>query len=116
MLTIVCLAACLSISSASAKERRGDPIVRHEPLQPKSGVPVLVTAQLAKDAKNVVLRLQAVEPGQYVRKSDSAYEKTWTDLPLATTGQRATPRAATASSARACRPNTNAIADYCAIA
>ena len=43
--------------------------VRHEPPAPKSDVPVLVTARLAKGVTKPVLKLQAVEPGKYVGKS-----------------------------------------------
>jgi hypothetical protein len=56
--------------------------VRHEPVAPKPGATVLVTARLGKGLTKPVLRLQAVAPGKYVRKSDPAYEKDWTDLPM----------------------------------
>src|SRR5260370_1235596 len=65
---------------------RGEPAangdVRHEPGTPKPGVTVLVTARLAKGVTKPVLRLQAVAPGKYVRKSDPGYEKDWIDLPM----------------------------------
>ncbi|HZY84388.1 MAG TPA: choice-of-anchor X domain-containing protein [Gemmataceae bacterium] len=70
---------------------RGEPAaisdVRHEPGTPKPGVPVLVTARLAKGLARPVLRLQAVAPGKYVRQSDPGYEKDWTDLPMRDDGQ-----------------------------
>src|SRR5207237_7191388 len=56
--------------------------VRHEPARPKPGVPVLVTARLAKGTAKPILKLQAVAPGKYIRKSDADYEKEWTDLPM----------------------------------
>jgi hypothetical protein len=67
--------------------------VRHEPAAPKPGVTVLVTARLAKGLSKPVLRLQAVAPGKYVRKSDPAYEKDWTDLPMRDDGKDGDERA-----------------------
>ena len=61
--------------------------VRHEPLQPKPGVPVLVTARLPLGASKITLKVQAVAPGKYVRKSDPEYEKDWTDLPMRDDGK-----------------------------
>ena len=58
------------------------PQVRHEPIQPKPDTPVLVTVKLTKDTTKVTLKLQAVVPGKYVRKSDPAYEKDWTDFSM----------------------------------
>jgi hypothetical protein len=45
-------------------------------------VPVLVTARPAEGTSKPVLKLQAVAPGKYIRKSDPAYEKEWVDLPM----------------------------------
>ncbi len=56
--------------------------VKHEPVAPKPDVPVLVTAKLAEGLTKPVLKLQAVAPGKYVRKTDAEYEKDWTDLPM----------------------------------
>jgi hypothetical protein len=56
--------------------------VRHEPVSPKPGVTVLVTVRLAKGVTKPILKLQAVAPGKYLRKSDPEYEKEWTDLPM----------------------------------
>ena len=61
--------------------------VRHEPVQPKPDVPVLVTVRLAAGTTEATLKLQAVAPGKYVRKSDPAYEKEWTDLPMRDDGR-----------------------------
>ncbi|WP_238602552.1 choice-of-anchor X domain-containing protein [Fimbriiglobus ruber] len=56
--------------------------IRHEPVQPKPNVPVLVTARLAAGTTRATLKLQAVAPGKYIRKSDADYEKAWTELPM----------------------------------
>jgi hypothetical protein len=56
--------------------------VLHEPQQPKPGEVVLVTADLPTGTTQAVLKLQAVAPGKYIRKSDPAYAKEWTDLPM----------------------------------
>jgi hypothetical protein len=61
--------------------------VRHEPLQPKPNVPVLVSAKLAAGTTKAVLQLQAVAPGKYIRKSDPDYLKGWIDLPMNDAGQ-----------------------------
>lgn len=61
--------------------------VRHEPPQPKAGATVLVTARLEAGWTKPVLKLQAVAPGAYVRRSDPAYEKDWTELPLRDDGR-----------------------------
>lgn len=63
------------------------PPARHEPVSPKPGKPVLVTARLAPGTIKAVLKLQAVAPGQYVRKSDPAYEKEWIELPMRDDGE-----------------------------
>ncbi|MDY3552242.1 CotH kinase family protein [Gemmata sp. JC717] len=60
---------------------------RHEPVAPRPGVPVLVTAKLPADVTKVTLKLQAVAPGKYVRKADAEYEKDWTDLPMRDDGK-----------------------------
>ncbi len=61
--------------------------VRHEPPQPKPDVPVLVTAELGAGVTQATLKLQSVAPGKYIRKSDPAYEKDWSDLPLRDDGK-----------------------------
>ena len=60
---------------------------RHEPARPKPGVTVLVTARLAEGTSKPTLKLQAVAPGKYIRKSDPDYEKEWTDLPMRDDGK-----------------------------
>lgn len=54
----------------------------HEPIHPKPNQPVLVTVRLEAGVSRVKLHVQVVEPGQYIRKSDPAYLKNWTDLPM----------------------------------
>jgi hypothetical protein len=61
--------------------------VRHEPAQPLPNTVVLVTARLPAGTTQARVRLQAVAPGEYIRKTDPAYEKAWTDLPLRDDGQ-----------------------------
>lgn len=63
------------------------PVVRHEPARPTPGVPVLVTARLAAGTATATLKIQAVAPGKYVRRSDPAYEKDWADLPMRDDGR-----------------------------
>lgn len=67
--------------------------VRHEPVQPKPGVPVLVTTRLAEGTSKPTLELQAVAPGNYLRRSDPAYEKDWTNLPMHDDGRDGDARA-----------------------
>jgi hypothetical protein len=58
--------------------------VAHSPQQPKSGEAVVVTAPLSgsEGIKSVMLRLQVVEPGRYIRKTDAAYGSSWRDFPM----------------------------------
>jgi hypothetical protein len=82
-------AALLLARTADAQTAAPEPFtqVRHEPAQPKAGVPVLVTARVAAGLTKPILRLQAVAPGTYIRRSDPAYEKEWTDLPMRDDGR-----------------------------
>ena len=68
------VAALVVIAGLSAQDSAAIRGVRHEPLQPKPDVAVLVTARMPKGATKATLKLQAVAPGKYVRKSDPAYE------------------------------------------
>ncbi len=78
-------------AAGAAPAEPGEPAairnVCHEPCSPKPGVPVLVTARLVGGLAKPVLRLQAVAPGKYVRKSDPEYEKDWIDLPMRDDGK-----------------------------
>src|SRR5262245_55612715 len=58
--------------------------VTHSPQQPSSGQPVTVTARIAGStpSENVVLQIQVVEPGLYLRKSDAGYRTNWRDYPM----------------------------------
>jgi hypothetical protein len=86
--SLLCVLVVAPVLPAAA---RGEPAaisdVRHQPVTPKPGGTVLVTARLAKGLTKPALRLQAVAPGKYVRQSDPAYEKDWTDLPMRDDGQ-----------------------------
>jgi hypothetical protein len=86
---IVCPVLCLAAETALAAQDEPEAIsnVGHEPAAPKPGVTVLVTARLAKGMTKPILKLQAVAPGEYIRKSDPAYEKDWTDLPMRDDGK-----------------------------
>lgn len=55
--------------------------VRHAPASPKPDEVVTVTARVT-DSNKVSLKLQAVAPGKYVRKSDPEYEKDWAVLSM----------------------------------
>jgi hypothetical protein len=58
--------------------------VRHQPKQPKSGEPVLVTAKITdpEGVKSVMLEYQQVLPGAYISLTDTAFEQNWTALPM----------------------------------
>ncbi len=58
--------------------------VKHQPSQPVSGQPVVISAKVT-DPQGVVsvsLLYQFVEPGNYIELTDAAYTNTWTSLPL----------------------------------
>ena len=63
--------------------------VGHSPLQPKAGERVIVTARVGDPdgVVSVVLQIQAVEPGAYLRKSDADYEKRWQEFPMRDDGR-----------------------------
>ncbi len=58
--------------------------VEHSPTIPSSGTPVRISARITDPdgVAGVTLRYQVVSPGQYIRRSDAAYETAWTDLPM----------------------------------
>lgn len=58
--------------------------VAHHPAQPKSGEPVSISAQLGlgRGVSNVILHVQVVEPGNYIRRSDAAYSNSWQTFPM----------------------------------
>jgi hypothetical protein len=84
MSPISILAGCLSFAVADVNAIRQ---VKHEPVQPAPNTQVVVTAKVPKESAKVALKLQAVAPGKYIRKSDPAYEKDWIDLPMRDDGQ-----------------------------
>src|SRR4051812_26785398 len=65
----------------------GVPDIRHEPVQPEPGVPVLVTARLPPGTTKATIKRQAVPPGKYTARSDPAYETDWADLPMRDDGR-----------------------------
>jgi hypothetical protein len=83
------LFTALTVSQSFTAEPipEGIPEVRHEPVQPRPDVPVLVTARLTTGTTAATLKVQAVAPEEYIRKSDPAYEKDWTDLPMRDDGK-----------------------------
>ena len=58
--------------------------VEHQPAQPKAGEPVKITARVSDPdgVRSVMLHVQSVEPGAYIRKSDPEYEARWQDVPM----------------------------------
>ena len=58
--------------------------IGHAPVQPKGGEPVRVAARVVAPGgvKAVTLLYQLGEPGKYIRKTDEAFEKTWTPVPM----------------------------------
>ena len=59
--------------------------VKHSPKQPKASEPVTITAKVTDPdgVGRVTLLYQIVEPGDYIRSSDDAFEENW--LPLSMT-------------------------------
>ncbi len=58
--------------------------VDHSPHQPTNGTVVTISAKVT-DPDGVVavtLSYQIVKPGQYIRKTDAAYQTSWTDIPM----------------------------------
>jgi hypothetical protein len=86
-LALILVAFAASPSIASEPKTAAVPEIRHEPVQPKPDVPVLVTARLAPGTTKATLKLQAVGPGKYICKSDPSYEKDWTELPMRDDGK-----------------------------
>ncbi len=62
--------------------------VTHLPEQPSSGQDVTITVRVtdSDSVGSVTLAYQLVEPGQYIRRSDPAYETNWTNLPMVDNG------------------------------
>ncbi|MGI8604245.1 MAG: lamin tail domain-containing protein [Verrucomicrobiales bacterium] len=62
--------------------------VEHFPQQPAAGTPVTITAKITDPdgVGSVQLEYQTVDPGSYIRKTDPAYQTTWTSLAMADDG------------------------------
>jgi hypothetical protein len=62
--------------------------VDHTPEQPAAGDEVKVTALITDPdgVGPVTLSYQIVEPGNYIRRSDAAFEQNWIDLPMVDNG------------------------------
>lgn len=58
--------------------------VQHNPVVPRTGEQVVVTARITDSdgVSDVKLEYQIVEPGAYVRLTDAAYLQGWTALPM----------------------------------
>ena len=76
-------AAANSVFAANAPPQTRQ--VKHEPKQPSANVPVRVSAKVSDpdEIASVTLFYQAIRPGNYIRKTDSAFEQGWTELPMA---------------------------------
>ncbi|MGK0188281.1 MAG: hypothetical protein ACI9R3_004073 [Verrucomicrobiales bacterium] len=59
--------------------------VEHSPKQPKASEPVTVTVKVTDPdgVGRVTLLYQIVEPGDYIRSTDDAFEENWMPLPMA---------------------------------
>ena len=75
-------AAANSVFAANAPPQARQ--VEHEPRQPKANEPVRVSAKASDPdgVASVTLLYQSVLPGNYIRKTDSAFEQGWTALPM----------------------------------
>lgn len=86
----ILLGLFLGLGGISSIEAAGPPAVRlevsHTPAQPRSGQPVLVQARIPRAlvTGDVLLQIQVVEPGQYLRKSDPNFAKRWQNLVMLT--------------------------------
>ena len=69
--------------------------IGHAPLQPKPAELVRLAARIvaAGGVKGVTLHYQVVDPGKYIRKSDAAFEKDWTSVPMRDEGKDGDTRA-----------------------
>jgi hypothetical protein len=76
-------AAANSVFAANAPPQTRQ--VKHEPRQPKANESVRVSAKATDPdgVLSVTLLYQAVRPGNYIRKTDSAFDQGWRALPMA---------------------------------
>lgn len=77
-------AARLSASRVPPQIRQ----VSHSPAQPVAGTPVTVTAKITDPdgTGTVSLLYQTVDPGAYIRKTDSTYATAWTSVAMTDNG------------------------------
>jgi hypothetical protein len=71
-----------SVFATSAPPSISD--VAHSPRQPTAQAPVTVTARVVDPdgVGSVNLAYQIVNPGSYIRRSDSSYDTNWTSVPM----------------------------------
>lgn len=64
--------------------------VSHSPKQPVPGEEVLITSKVSDSdgVSGVKFEYQLVEPGHYIRMTDSAYDSNWTAIPMVDDGTR----------------------------
>lgn len=87
LMLVMALAICIAASENSSAAPRPPMTIRVEPPQPKAGQAVGISIVfLTHEYTSAVLQLQAVPPGEYIRRSDPAYEKNWVDLPMKNAG------------------------------
>lgn len=78
--TLFCVMLLIAASASAAPPPRDS--VRHQPQQPKAGQKVSITIKLPAAPQALQLQWQAVPPGEYIRRTDPAYEKNWQTLEL----------------------------------
>lgn len=71
-------------SCYSTNPSPGIQLVANTPLQPTAGQAVVVTAKITDSAglASATLQYQTVDPGSYVRLTDTAYTTGWTSVPM----------------------------------
>lgn len=62
--------------------------IDHSPESPVSGTPVVITAKITdpEGVASAALHYQTVDPGNYIRRDDAAYDTGWTAVPMADDG------------------------------
>lgn len=59
-------------------------VLEHTPTQPRTSQSVSVMARVGSAEDRATLRVQVVEPGSYLRRSDAAFTNAWRELPMST--------------------------------
>lgn len=78
-------AAARPDSTQPDKKKGQEPKVSHSPVSPKTGQPVLITADFRDQpvpAGGLGLELQVVEPGKYIALDDRRFGREWSPLPM----------------------------------